>query len=477
MKGLQKQANPVPTGATGVVIQVGQIFNEEPNEEVRGWKWYGDMTKPGIADEMVRTDAQVRQSMQTLVDPITNAIWDASPAETKTPAEEEHARFVSYNLFRWRLSFDRFLRQATTGCVKHGVSLFEPTTDIVDVPASLFPNHPSPVVNGVKKVLFITGLERRLPRTIWKWHADKQHPSRLEALEQWIQPDDTNKVSGTRMLPTIRANGSPGLLRFTFDEDGNNFEGLAKLRSIWFPWKVKRLLRMLEGIRHERQNLGLPTITLPANATNDDKAYVKKILEQLRGHERVYLVLPNGFQFEFNTSGQGNGTNIQAAIESCDRDIWMNVGAPFMTFSGGSGHGSFALAETMNEVRILGLRVIAKILQEPFNVGVDAPPLIPWLVQANYGMNVLQFPSLGPTNMPTQDWAKVIPETTKAVTARIIQVDDPLESFYRRVMGLPNADPSTRRALPVQTSGFGASSGTPSPDGASSAPPPTQEAA
>jgi hypothetical protein len=453
-KKIEDAAAPVATGGTGVVIQVGQIFQEESNSDLRGPKWYGNVSTPGIADEMVRTDAQVRQSLQTMIDPITNAVWDAEAA-SKDAAHAEHAKLISYNFFKWRLPMDRFLRQSTSGALKHGVSLFEMTTDVVEVPASEFPLHPSPEVNGKKRVLFVTGFEQRLPRTIWKWNADSKNSSRLESLEQWVQGDDTTQpgAKSLRTLPTVRANGSPGLLRFTFDEDGNNFEGLAKIRSVWFSWKTKRILRLLDGVRHERQNLGVPTIVLPPNANAEDKKYAKKILDALRGHERAYIVLPNGYTFEFNTSGAGNGTNIAAAIEMCDRDIWMNVGAPFMVSAGAGDTGSYAMADVVNDIRILGLMGLAKLIQEPLNVGVDGPGVIPWIITANYGDSVLQFPRIGPTNMPTQPWTKVMPEITKAVLAGSIIADDSLEAWQRRIMGAPPADPSTARTPVKQTPG------------------------
>lgn len=453
--------HPVGTGHTGITIHWGQVTGEEDNDEVLREKWYGDIGSLGIADQMIATDGHVRASMETISNPLTQAIWGARAAKGKD-AYEEHARFAQHVLFK-TVSLDRYLRQAVDYLGK-GYTLFEITTDIVDIPAELFPLHPSPAVNGKKKALAITGLEPRLPRTVKQWVMDPSAPMRVKAIEQWIPSDDqTNgfngssspanairppaKTSGYKRLDFVRADGTPAVIRHTLDQRGNNPEGLARLRSIYFSWKSKRALRILDAVRHERQNNGTPTITLPAGFTKDDELKAAEILKALRGHERAFIVLPNGYTFEWNTSGSGGGTNVQQAIEYCDREIWMNVHAPFMLLGGNGDTGSYSLADTINDVRLLGLEGHVKLICEPWNVGLDGPAIIPWLIRSNYGEQSL-YPELCALNLPTRDWSKILPVVLDAINAGAITIDDPLEDFIRQVTSLPLRDPATARKKP-----------------------------
>lgn len=407
---------------------------------------------------MEATDAHVRSAVDTIRNPLTQAIWGTRHAK-KREDYDEHTRFAQHNLTKI-VSLDRYLRQAVDYLGK-GYTLFELTTDIVDVPAELFPLHPSPAIGGKKKALAITGIEPRLPRTVKQWIMDPRSPMKVKAVEQWIPNDDqtmgfdgrtssaANAIrpatkTGYRRLDFVRPDGTPAVIRHTLDQRGNNPEGLARLRSIYFAWKSKRALRILEAIRHERQNLGVPTIKLPPGFTKEDEEKAAAILNALRGHERAYIVLPNGFEFEFNTSGTGGGTDVGKAIAYCDAEIWMSVHAPFMLLGGNGDTGSYALADTINDVRLLGLEAHVKLICEPWNVGLDGPAIIPWLIRANYGEQA-EYPELCALNLPTRDWSKILPLVYTGISTGAITMDMPLEEFIRQVTSLPAHDPTTKR--------------------------------
>lgn len=410
----------------------------------------------------------MRSSLETLSNPLTQAIWGVTPPKAREDYAEQ-ARLVEYNLTKV-VSLDRYLRHAVK-ILKHGFELFELTTDVREIPAELFPLHPSPERNGKKQALMITGIAPRLPRTVKRWIFDENNAERISAIEQWVPTDDQTRgfngtqsiadrlrpkpkrTGGYRRLDFSRADGTPAVIRHTYDQEGNDPEGLARSRSIYFEWKSKRALRILEAIRHERQNLGVPMISLPTGFNKDDETKAKLILEALRGHERAYIVLPNGFTFQWNTSGTGQGTNVQEAIDYCDRNIWMNVHAPFMLLGGNGDTGSYALSDTINDVRLLALEGLMKLICEPWNVGVDTAAIIPWLVAQNYGEQI-EYPTLGATNLPTRDWQKITPNVLDAITAGAITADDPLEDHLRQVNFLPKRDPKTARER-VQTSAPG----------------------
>jgi hypothetical protein len=435
------ETHPRRSGESGIVIHLGRVFGEEDNDDLIGKKWFGDIERLGIADVMVQQDAHVRASLETVKAPIRGALWGMQPARASssaqpTPAELEHADFVRSNLLE-DLCWDDTLRKILD-YAKAGFSLLEFTSEIVEVPAERFPLHPSPVKpNGMKDAWRVTGFEQRLPRTIDRWNMDPEKPGCVKSIRQWVSRSDTDSKGGYKDID------ARDLLRFTFDQQGNNPEGFALLRSAYKAWKIKVVLEVLDSIRHERQNVGVPKITLPAGFNEADRERALGIVEKIRGHERVGLVLPNGFQFSFDVSGSGAGTNVGEAIERCNRDIWMNVQATFMLLGNGDT-GSYALAETLHDVHLLNLEGHCKLICDVFNIGVDAESIVRRAVRLNYGVQP-RYPRLMVQNLPTRDWQKIIPVLAQGCAAGLFTPDDVLEDHLRVATYTPPRDPSTAR--------------------------------
>lgn len=412
---------PKASGTPGTKIVSGMIEDLDPNTALRGDLWYGTPYKMGIASQMMR-DPYVRTSIDSRSAPIRAATWDFKPF-SQSDRDKEVADFCRW-VFLESLPWDRFLRQAVTGYNRDGFVFFEVTDETVVLPQSRFPNHPG----GDLGVAF-TGLHHRPAWTVNRFIQNQEIPSQLDAIEQWGVYGDAGDAS----FVTIPADR---LIRFTYEQEGADFTGLSRLRSAYGCWKSKLTFQVLNAIRHERQAVGTPSMSLPDDATDDEVTVAQQILSEMRSHEKGYLVLPSGYKFEWAESSAGAGTDIEAAIEQCNRDIYMNVHVGFMYLGASEGGGSFALATSQQSLFNLSLETETRFICDTINKGSDGWSPVRRLVDLNYGPDV-PAPSLVARNMPTRDWTQLLPVAFNQINAGGLLPDKPYRDFVREVLFLP----------------------------------------
>lgn len=420
-------------GGAGTRITWHQISDLDENTEVRGNKWYGTASTLGLAGKMLR-DAHVRKSVDAIIDPIIGAAWDFEPGG-KSALDIEVADYCRYNFFE-RNRWSDILRQHLS-YVAYGFSLLEITDEPVTIPTSRFRAHP-----GGGTGIVISGMHHRPAWTVDGWIQSTRDPSKLFAVSQWVQGSDAEQAR----FATIFADR---LVRATWGQEGANFAGLAPLRGAYGPWKIKRLMMVIEAIFHERTHAGLPTIkqTVQEAGSEEEIQDAQTILAEVRANEKGFLYLPYGFEFEWNTVQ--NTTNIGETIERANRDIAYNLGVAWMLLGSIGTSGSFALASTQRGQYEIQEDNHARFVEDNFNTTPDGWSPIERLVRLNYGSDAA-IPRLVARNMPTTDWSKILPITHNLTISGHITPDERTESFMRAIMKMPQRDQASERARPNQ---------------------------
>lgn len=299
-------------GSSGTKLFGGMIY-EEYNPKLAGLR---GLT---VYEEMRRSDAQVFATLLACELPIRSTLWYVEAGETTTAGGEkeitdldyEIAAFVEDALFaRMEITFDEFLRQALT-MLPFGFSVFEK------------------VYKEEGGKIYIKKLAQRLARTVWQW---KRSDSGNPGIIQFVPMNDENKPSNIE-IPAEK------LVVFTFRREGDNFEGVSILRSAYKHWYIKDTLYKLDAVKHERQAIGIPVLTLPDGHTTDDETEAENILQNLRATEKSYVVLPGEkWKFEFANMGAGTVIDSEKSIGHHNREISKNILAQFLEL-GASGSG------------------------------------------------------------------------------------------------------------------------------------------
>ena len=410
-----------PQGGSGDRINAGLIDDIDANPDVRGRKWMA------IANEMLR-DGHVRKSLDYISDPLCQGMWSFDPV-SDSPLDMEVADACKWAFFE-RLPWRRTLRRMVVGYGAYGISLHEVTDDSCPLPVSRFPLHPGHGFGVVP-----TGLHERPARSIYRYHQRDGHPDQLESITQEILGSDTEEYAYQK----IDANRC---VRLTYDQEGADFAGMAVLRSAYAPWKLKKAFQFIDAISHERNGIGTPVMTLPPGVETIDIEAAQDTLAEMRDNEKGFLILGDGYKFEWINSSKSDGTNLNEAIQRCNIDIAYNVTAGHMLLGLTGSSGSYALGSTQEGAYHLTVSAHGQFVTGALNNGQDGWSPVKRFVALNYGPDV-PVPLAQVTDLPTRNWLEVVKRYSNGVSVGSITPDRTTENHIRRLMQIGPHDPST----------------------------------
>lgn len=98
--------------------------------------------------------------------------------------------------------------------------------------------------------------------------------------------DDDGEPTGIVDIPSER------LVRFTFRQEGDNYEGVSLLRSAYKHRRYKDQLYKFDAVKHERQSVGIPVIYPASGAKDTDLDIAQDIVENIRANESGGIIMP-----------------------------------------------------------------------------------------------------------------------------------------------------------------------------------------
>jgi hypothetical protein len=413
--GVQSSAR----GTSGTRLYAG-FFNEEYLPELRG------MAAADLYDKMRRNDGQVQMVTSSVINPIKAATWEVEPGDEGSDYER-HAEFIDHILFRdLGKPFKKWLSEALT-CIIHGYSLFEVVHKVVQ-------NHPK-----FGSYVGIASLGFRSQRTVYRWRLDPATGTLL-GVTQLSQGDLQRYLE------------IPGefLLHFALDQEGDNYEGISKLRTCYGPWLRKQTYLKLLAIGMEKSAVPTPKVVVP-KGLQDTPEYNNLIeaLENYTSSESAWITIPAGdWALDF-VKNDFDPSKVITSIEFEDKQMTRAFLANFLELGQTGGGGSYSLALNQSDFFESAIEFIADAIADPIN-----ERLIPQLIQMNFGPQE-SYPRLKHSGIRDKiglefgNLMKALAET------QIIKPDDKLEEHIRRRMKLPEMSLIGQRSVkaPSQQTG------------------------
>jgi hypothetical protein len=413
------------TGSTGTSIHSGYLEDLEPNTNVKHEKWVGTYTAYGIAQEMIR-DAMVKRGEDSIVDPLVAANWGFEPASS-SELDVEIADFATW-AFLECVPWHRVLSHLIRSYCRYGTAMMEMVEASANMPPSRFARHP----NRTQGTAYVPANFLQIPiRTISRWHPKKSNPMQMRGIEQW-------QIGGDIGDTQERWISSKRLIRATWEQEGSDYTGHAVMRSAYFPWKTKKILTLVENMRHEKAHMGTPTLSLPEHETDEDtKAAAIEILQAIRANDKGYLLLPYGYEFSWSTTD--GTTNIHETIERANRDILFPYASSFqMLGQSTSQNASYALGATLEGQYHLSLEKHGRHIEDVFTRGQDGWSPVERIIRLNYGD--VEIPRLVARNMPTKNWVLTLPVFNDLAKTGLITRSPKTEEHLRLVMDIPQLE-------------------------------------
>ena len=394
----KKTSSKPGIGASGTTNFQGIIDTDEYVTALEGSTLYTTV------DKMRWSDASVQAAILTCELPIRSAEWTVEPG-TDDAQGEEIAEFIKNSLFEERvLKWDDTLRQILL-MHPYGVMLFE-------------------VIYKIREDGKICWRKwaPRLPKTIIKWNTDKNGE-----LENVVQRAYKNNSLQEFTIPTEK------LMVFTNRQEGDNYLGTSLLRQAYKHWFFRDKYYKIDAVATERNGIGIPLITLPDGFTDDDYSDAETMAENVRGHEKAYVVKKEGWGFEFADQKSNSLKDPKEMLEHHTREILKSVLAQFVDL-GGSGVGSYALAKEQVEMFLQSLDASAKKIEDIVNKEIEK------LVDFNYNVQPDEYPKLTHSDLGTKDAKEMAEAIQSLMFAGAIQADKKLEIYLRSVLKLPEKD-------------------------------------
>ena len=294
-------------------------------------------TALAVYEQMRRSDATCQACLLVMELPICSTKFFVRPASSSLQ-DKEIAAFVEWNLFRGMThTFSSFLREAL-GKFWAGFSWFEKVFE--------------PYGSKVK----LRKLASRAQATLDHWELDDTGGP-FRAWQSAWRPDE--KSYQPVPIPIQK------LVVFIHRREAGDLQGTSVFRPAYKHWLVKDKLYRLEAIALERSAVGIPVITLPRNASADDKARAKEIVTSLRGDDKAGVTIPEtwglyllGGSAPPTRSGASRGassggamTSYQSTIQHHDLMIAKSVLAQFINLPG-AAYGSYALSADQSNLLI-----------------------------------------------------------------------------------------------------------------------------
>jgi len=388
-------------GQGGVSYFDGFISNDEFNEK---------LTFPNAVDtydKMRRTDAQIQALLYAVTMPILSADW------TIEGGDEEQREFIRVNTFE-RINWPSFLKHITSAFWA-GFSWAEKVYEPVQY-------------NGQTK-LMIKKIAPRLATTVWRWNTDDN-----ENLYEIVQQIDNGRTPREIKIPFP----SKAVL-FTYQQEGNNYEGQSLLRSAYKHWFIKDQIYHIDAIRIERFALGIPHIKLPEDFDNEGLKALIEMGKNWKAGSQSYVITPNGVEIDIKTVAQGSVLDVLPTINHHNEEIGKSGLAQFINFGNG---GNRALGETSQEFFYDSLKNVAKWISDTYTEQVIKP-----LLELNYREPTpvrLRASNIGAVALPQ------LIRFLREVGEVFVQPDENIEDYLRDKFALPERSEATPEPMSVR---------------------------
>lgn len=401
-------------GRSGTEIYSGLIDEEYLNKlkNLEGIKLY---------QQMRRSDAQIVMLLSVLKNPILSAKWSVEPVDESDEEFQiaelcEHILFndMSYPDGTKSKTWSEFLTEALN-FIDYGHTVFEKIFKIVV-------DHPK-----YGDYIGLKDLAYRHPKTIYEWNTYKN--GGLKSIRQ-VQDGDLS-------VDTIIS--GKHLIVFTNKKEGDNYEGISALRSVYGNYFRKNIYHRIQAIGIERGANGVPIGTVDKEVAGSETfseqfTHLLDVLEEFSAHQRRSLALPPGFNItELKMSHDAE--KVKAVIEAENVEMSKAFLANFMELGvGSSTSGSYSLGSDLSDIFLSGIQLYANMICEKISNNV-----IKELIDFKYGKRS-EYPKLKCTGINDKAGKELAEVLNMLTTSNIVRPDDRLRSHVHRQFNLPQPD-------------------------------------
>lgn len=390
---------PNPIGRSGIEI-TSYEFNEDYLDELTGSE------KHDIYDKMKRGESQLAMVLNAIKGMLKKAVyeWD-KPDFFEGELPDEHYRLCQKNFFENEdKPFHEILGEAFSA-IEHGFSLFEEVNRIV--------------MDDKEVGTYISvDLKYRAQKTIEEWHIDPVTSKLLQVRQVTIDDNNIDVLIDGQRLRVV-----------TIDKEGDNYEGISKIRSCYGPWKRKNVYLKLIAIGTEKFAIPTTQGKMPRDAEEDERQAFKTMLSSFANNETKYIAYVDGWEVTV-TPNNFDASKILPVVNFEDVSMVKAFVANFLELGMSGAGGSFALSTDLSDFFLNSIEHIADLVCKMISSAAKR------LILLNFGPQDA-YPVLKFSGVSDKAGSELATVMQTLVNARILTPDDDLEDHTRKRYGLP----------------------------------------
>ena len=392
----------------GDVIKVGKV-GSSGTENYSGYiqeEYLNALLHPyqfaKLYDEMRRSDGAIKKIILAMIVPMVSAVWEIGAEDDNDPNLKEKADNISKLFFDsfedgWSQKLEEIL--SVFWC---GVSVFEKTYTVKKV--------------GDEYLIGLGDFGYVNQKTLKGWHLDEC--DRLEFVEQEGYGDSQKQVLVPAQYCVI----------FNIGREGNNFNGISPLRSVYGNYIRKKRVLNKYITAHDRYMISTPILKEPMSRPSPQERYkAEEAMELYTSGKQKYVILPNGWELNFEDT-KYDPSKSWSALKEENAEITFSVLANFLELTG----GSFALAKDLSEFFENSIKFYANLVRDKLNNSV-----IEELVRFNYGeeyVGKIKLSYFGIEDKISEEFGNLM---GGLVTSNLITPDEDIEKMIRKRLGFP----------------------------------------
>lgn len=421
-KKINKKIDTNELGSTGNYFVDGyEVY--EYQTELQGSKKFEEY------DKMLRGSAMARATFKAIILPLLSARWIIS-SDGKGRVDRKQVEFIEQNLFK------------ATASITWEKMLFQ-----------IF----QCIVQGVYPMEKVWTLSKKWPR--WRYGGDwillkKLAPRHPMTIDKFLFDDDGGIAGITQSAYKNRKSHTTyetvdipidKLVLFTFDQEGDNWEGLSLFRTAYGHWRQIKIFYNIAAIGAERMTLGFPVFEYPENffeMSKPDKDFCttcfSTIIKNFRAHQHSGAMIPPKAKLHI-VKGDFNFIALERLISHHEMKIAQGALASFLKI-GEAREGSRALSMDQSDFFLSSLQAVANDI-----CGAINQFLIPEMMANNFkqidNLPYIKVRNIGARNLEV--YARII---QTLISSKVLSPDEEgtLEEELRKVFDLPNM-PETQK--------------------------------
>lgn len=406
-------------GATGTPIMSGFLTDEG---EFNG-RFQSLISRMNIYETMRRTDAQVAAVLYACELPIRSARWDIVPGVDESKPGFALAKVLAD--FAKRNIFDGLESHSPDG--DYDQQMWDDIIRHYMMAIGFGVSATEDLWTEINGKIQLEGFTLMLPRTYYRWIL-WPGTERLRAIEQraWRGAEYVFAKVPAKKLTIV-----------SFQQEGNNYEGLALMRSMYRPYEYKDRLYRIDAIGSEKNAMGYPTITMQPGAGDDDYKVAYNTVQKIAAGESTGVVIPSGATFTLQGL-TGQTKDLAPSISHHNEMITQSGLCSFLAL-GQKTHGSAALSINATDFFSLAEQATADMLAQKITT-----KFLKRLIDYNYdGVSAELYPRCTVANVQARKFEQVIEALNKAGQFGFVSPDPGLEKFIRTELGAPQIQQPT----------------------------------